>query len=1084
MSLFDDLAAPENLNYAWKKARTLFHSADGYVDNAEIIAFELNLEYELASIQAEFRSNSYVLRQLRPLPRPKKMDKGTFANRQYFHVAVRDQVAWIAVVNILGPRLDPLMPAWNYGNRIYRAAWFDDGEWPQSKKLEIGPYRHASGHLYRKFQHSWPLFRRHVVRTARLMTGVRAEDTPITEEDEAEEKAFLAGKADDLAYFRPKFWKKPKNFRGSELFHASIDLARFFPNISRMAIRKALIANLPAAERAVFDILISRMLAFEVDASDMPHHLLANVEPLFSEFAGDKGIPTGLFAAGFLANAALIPVDQKVNMLLEKKRSVAHFRYVDDHTILAYDFDELCRWIRQYRRLIEEEKIGVSINGDKFDPISLGDYLKLTEENNTAEKTDALEMARQKAQDETRIDGFNPTKLLTKTLGQVSAIAAGNVHIMDDDDLKERLKLLEWLLLADIPEREIRPDTRAAFAAGQIALLVPLIVQESDGLIDKAREVADLERERQALYNNGASKAQLRRIDDKIKLARSEFRKKESESQRHEKSQYRHCFSLLMRAFKEFPGKPRLFYRLCHYCLLTGHAGLKEIALWIVEQRDCNNVVWADYYAALTLQILSDTLLRASRTMLSSDALISDQRAARAHIQDIADLNEKVFVVPNERAAWFHEIGRKELFASLTAVGALSDALEDKPLAERVYGAAARLRRPLQEADAIAPSWVSATGWPAGIWAEFTERKLSLTGRPSHAWERLFLPALDAGTGLDVLAMRRYPELLPEEWWRRYLSPQAHIPADDAGWWREAIAVHPDRRANAESAPHDAIRIAARSLSASSSFAADGIGAHSALEWLEYVKGLSPFDPRRSEWTALEILRGLMANLFDDLFASSATLDNLHPANVLLPALWFTKFEAGIPSWEVWRNHAREAPTKVRDPELRLVDYRFLATGANSGTDDWLGQRAGIGRLLLGLLQLDFDGPRIWNIRGNEHAHPLARRAAYERLAISSRTLLILEGCLSARSMENFQLTSRPRLFGEDNSPTLRDIDFDAPPLNDPGAVTESINRAQVALEKNQIAVSGNQPRQLIPFRLEDFALGEEGLQQEDNDAQ
>lgn len=1083
MSLLDDLATPENLNYAWKKARNLFHSADGYVNNAELTAFELNLENELASIQAEFRSNSYVLRPLRPLPRPKKLDKGKFADRQYFHVAVRDQVAWIAVVNILGPRLDPLMPAWSYGNRIYRAAWFDDDEERQSKKLEIGPYRHASGHLYRKFQHSWPLFRRHVVRTVRLMTGVRSEESPITKEDEAEEKAFLAGQAANLVYFRRRFWRRPKKQTGSELFHASIDLERFFPNISRVAIRKAFMTNLPAEDGLAFDMLISRMLAFEIDVSDMPHHLFASVEPQFSEFKGDKGIPTGLFAAGFLANVVLIPVDQKVNKLLEKKRSIAHFRYVDDHTILAYDFDELCEWIERYRRLINEEKIGVSINGDKFDPISLGRYLAMVEDHDTPANPEELGAARQLALDEAQIDGSNPTKLLTKTLGQVSAIAAGNVHVMDDDDLKERLKFLEWLLLADIPEREIRPDTRAAFAAGQIALLVPLIVQEGDGFIDKAREVADLEREYRELKSKHVSIALSKLTEEKLKSKRAELRNNELEHNKKEKQQYRHSFLLLMQAFKEFPGKPRLFYRLCHYCLLTGHAGIKEIGLWISGQNSRKNVVWADYYAGLAMQILSDTLLRASRTMLDPDALLSDQRAARAHVQDIAGIDENVFVVPLERAAWFHEVGRKELVASLAATGALSEASDDKLLAGALYEAAERLNRRSERAGAIA-SWVADTDWPAGIWAERTEQKLSLAGHPSKAWERLFLPMLDAGSWYDVLAIRRYPELLPDEWWRRYLSPQARIPLDDSGWWREAIAPHHSRRADAESAAHEAIRVAARSLDATSSTSvADDTGSHSALEWLRHVRNLSPFDPRRSEWTALEILRGLIAKLSDDLFASSNTLDNLHPANVLVPASWFKEF-AGIPSWEIWRRHARAARAKVRDPEFQLVDYRFIATGTDGGSDDWLGQRVGIGRLLLGLLQLDFAGPRAWNIRGNEHAYPLARRAAYERLAISSRTLLILEGCLSARSMENFQLASQPRLFGKDAPAALRDTDFDAPSLNDPSAVIESIDRAQAMLVRNQIAVSGNQPRQLIPFRIEDFALGESGAPQGDGDAE
>ena len=77
---------------------------------------------------------------------------------------------------------------------------------------------------------------------------------------------------------------------------------------------------------------------------------------------------------------------------------------------------------------------------------------------------------------DTKMDGANPTKLLTKTLGQVSAIAATNPDMLDDEDIEERLKLLEWLLLANIPDREIRPDTRAAFAAGQIATLAPLLI--------------------------------------------------------------------------------------------------------------------------------------------------------------------------------------------------------------------------------------------------------------------------------------------------------------------------------------------------------------------------------------------------------------------------------------------------------------------------------------------------------------------------------------------------------------------------------------------------------------------------------
>ena len=410
MSLLDDLSTLENLNYAWRKAKNFFHSADGYIDNAEITAFELNLEKELASIQEDFRQGSYTLRPLRPLPRPKKLEKGKAVDRQYFHISVRDQVAWIALTNILGPRLDPLMPAWSYNYRIYRTAWYDEDEVRESQKLEIGPYRHASGQLYRKFQQSWPLFRRHVARTARLMSGADHSATHTAEEDEAEQRAFLAGQADGLAYFSSGFWRRPANAKGPYIFHAALDLERFFPSISRRAVLAALVQYLVPEDRSSLESLLKRMLAFQVDVSDVPPQFMRDVEPPFDEFNGDNGIPTGLFAAGFLSNVVLLPVDQKVEVLLKDSRKIAHFRYVDDHTFLAYDFDDLCRWINQYCELLAEAKIGAKINSRKFDPKSLGEYLQLQSQNPDGLPEgykETLDNAYNNALNEARIDGSN-----------------------------------------------------------------------------------------------------------------------------------------------------------------------------------------------------------------------------------------------------------------------------------------------------------------------------------------------------------------------------------------------------------------------------------------------------------------------------------------------------------------------------------------------------------------------------------------------------------------------------------------------------------------------------------------------------
>ena len=95
-----------------------------------------------------------------------------------------------------------MMEPWSYGNRLYRAAWYAKDDASRST-LEIGPYRHASGHLYRKFQHSWPLFRRHITLTARMMV-LRRTLKP-EEMDEPDQLAVVTAERAQLAYFMPGF---------------------------------------------------------------------------------------------------------------------------------------------------------------------------------------------------------------------------------------------------------------------------------------------------------------------------------------------------------------------------------------------------------------------------------------------------------------------------------------------------------------------------------------------------------------------------------------------------------------------------------------------------------------------------------------------------------------------------------------------------------------------------------------------------------------------------------------------------------------------------------------------------------------
>ena len=99
MTAYDRMLLPENLNYAWLKAKRLYWMADGYIDNGELAEFELDLERRLIGIRRQFERGVWRLKKLRPLPRPKTIQNNVAYDRQYYHVAIDDQVAWIAVVN-------------------------------------------------------------------------------------------------------------------------------------------------------------------------------------------------------------------------------------------------------------------------------------------------------------------------------------------------------------------------------------------------------------------------------------------------------------------------------------------------------------------------------------------------------------------------------------------------------------------------------------------------------------------------------------------------------------------------------------------------------------------------------------------------------------------------------------------------------------------------------------------------------------------------------------------------------------------------------------------------------------------------
>ena len=1048
----DQLTSRENLQWAWAKAKRMYESADGPVDWGNIAAFELDLEEQLQSIGHDFKRGRYRLEPLILLPQPKKPNEdGTARLRQSFHVGVRDQVAWIALVNVIGPLLDSRMPAWVYGHRLYKAAWFeelDDGD----TRLALGPYRHSTGALYRKFKHSWPLFRRHVSLCARTM--VRGFDSDI-ELDDAEQAALTY--EDRPAYLSQEWWPPVEQ---TALHYVSIDLERFYPTIKQSAIISGLRAYLPDYEvDGWLQSLVGRMLRFEVSAvgSGLLGHEV--VQPV-THPGRFRGIPTGLMVAGFLSNVAMLHLDREVEDRLQTNRRIAHFRFVDDHAILAYDFDELCNWIQWYEDQLRQLAIGPRISPTKFDPPNMA----------KAYRRRANAEVRASARVLSKIDGRHPSHLLTKTLALVSELAGTDFDILSAASKGERLSELEWLLVADLPDREIRADTRAAFAAGRISTLVPIATTPSLELLTGFRELAQFDAEIAAHEAKGTQHdiSELRaRRQTMFEVVKSYRR---TEADKHRK-RLAHYFKLMRQALQDHPEKPRLFLRLLDYCRTTGHPGTGSILKWLNSVEDGPPVCLADYLRPLAIQTIARHAATAAHDLNNPQLLERQRVAARQYLTSLMRRETS-----NELGAGVDQAADTDVaatFAASTLRAALAWAAEMTAAARAPPWLQRQLARLLRQVRAPAlptPSatWDQLTGFPLGVWAHWLEsRGQRYALEPSEVWRRS-APGLDPSVKEDLQNLRKGLTEMPATSRVRF-SPPGPEPGklSDSGLvldhLRSGQLVELDvELSTSEARVRDHFEEVSRSK--------DRVTLD---DWVGSLVGADRHDPRRSEWTALEILRQLVAPIGVMGGPEASVVDNLHPSNVLVPRRWMELPKGGYPdvwTWDAWRREVRRSTGAVRIGRRRIVDYRRQPTRPKKLHDDttmWRARLHGCGLLLLGLVSQDFRLPAFWNVRGLEGDIAGFVRFQLEQVPVSSLTHGIIEAALLPRSLETaFIRTSPWAFFGAHVVTEINDTRSDPPFIADPDDLLREIARAQATLEHRQISVLQHAPRQLIPMNV------------------
>lgn len=1029
MKLFDMLLLPENLIWAWRKVKRSYLRSDVIYDHLELAEFELLLEEKLADIASDFENRTYALESLKILPHPKKPDKeGNPRLRQYFEISVRDQVAWMAIANTIGPLLDLRMPAWSYGNRLYRAAWYDDLEEGGKSPLNLGPYRHSSGNCYRHFKHSWPLFRRHISLTARKMTS---GELNIDELDHGELDALR--QAGELRYLDSEHWPVRLPTASDTIYAASLDLKKFYPSIRTKAILDALDEYLPGfKEESAFREIVQKMLSFSVNVTEVDAQVLLTVDPPVADGHFD-GLPTGLHVAGFLANVAMLRIDDQVERTLDLKRDIAHFRFVDDHEILAYDFNTLSEWIKEYSLLLGDSGIGPEIEEDKYVPEDLKFVLS---GKGAAEEAPAD--TKKRVQSECEVNGRKPTSLMTRTLAQVSMLAAADFDLISDSGRAQRLEQLEWLLLANIPEHEIRLDTRVAFAASRISALTPSLYRQSEALLLATRELSSL-----------------KEGDPKL----VELRGRVQELQREDSSKWdallsKH-FSLLMEAFVNHPDKVRLFLRLFDYCRLTGYAGLGRVAEWMKEHSLSSDRLQQlkNYLGALALNVLAKHILSAADAISDGCLLHREIDAANSFLNHVSTFPSENFVEHTSTELNFYQKNSLRTFSAALLLASLTLKSRKAESLNLLASILANRAQHLVKGLSI-ESLAKSSGIPIGVWMHW---RLSIgSEKILNDWS--YIASLhQVEDKRDWTSLRRFPTEMTSEIWSSFVRFSSRLKADDAGWVMDVRQKRPELLIDFPEGP----------LNQVFNFELNDHPTNTLLGWAQFLQTLKAHDPRRSEWTALEISRQVLEKLLAFETERDDVIQALHPANILIPNEWIAINEIHLVgdklTWEKWREIVKSSPLTICSQ--RVSDYRYSGTVVES---DWIKSRRALGQILWGLLKGNFDLPFDWNIRGLERSLLGKVVRECEKLPISSCTLSLLLACLMPRNKETSIMNVYPNLFG-DIGKTADDTKFDLL-IDSWQDLDDFIKQAQEILSTSQMSVFNHAARQLIPVRLKQMS--------------
>lgn len=948
-TIIQQISNRENLYWAWEQAKNIYSSGDVWFNEIDVARFESNLDKELKNIKARIENIDYEISPIRPVPFPKSQENNQPRARQTFLISVQDQVAWLAVVNIIGSYFDYKMPFWSFGNRLYISAFYKVNPETNKKELRFGWYRHTSKFLFRKWSQSWPFYRRSIAITARIMANQKQfkRDLGTFKKEELEEKERELFEQNNLlprrlkiAYFQKEYWTEELT---GDIFWAGIDMEKFYPNLNLQNIISNFREYFPPEEQSnELENLLSKLLRFPLNKRGWKKGELKRID-INANQNELSGIPTGLFVAGFLANLVLLPVDEKVNAELLKNRKIAQFKFVDDHVILADNFENLVEWISWYQRTLNTSKTGAKINIKKTEPDSLKIYFekvgigRLAAPKPESKKTRKLYST---AKDNTKLDPYLLAPLMTQTLAKVSQIAQIDFDLLDEEEQDNLIVDIEHLLVAEFPDQELRRDTRVSFAASMLSRLVPKKEINITELYDSERKIVSLkktlrqEREKLREYAKSAEhykivKEEIQKLNREIKEARIERNQIRDQLLDTEERIKTHTFNLLRKAVEKNHEKVRLWTRTLQFCRRMGEDNLKAMLDVIddLKERNIATALSTSLIYSLLRRGLVEEIINTYKIVKGSDSSPLDKERAKAFFSGVIDQRflDRILPASRSRIKFFEKESIELLKFTLGCVLFLLineakwvDLIGKYKMLVRRFGIVDWNEDPSEFTKATSHTLGSFAWWVLGRVSD------KLVSRPNLLWENA-VDRLSMSDQTSSAIIELYPQHIPVNVLKKlnkYLGRE--FLTEEEGWLYEIQVGIEDRKLSYSNTWLERIKQIRKSELENT----DYIPVYEWGRWCQRRLNVREgeedqlkdfFDPRLSEWTALEIAKQIAEllnekihfvtlNQFSDkqrpLLKEKNNYYKVHPSHYLIPRTWLKYGENKVPTWEEWQSES------------------------------------------------------------------------------------------------------------------------------------------------------------------------------------